>query len=113
VVTLLIAVGLGVLFAIFGTQNTIPVTLHFAGRTLPNIPLYLAVLVPLLIGLILALLFHIFRDLSQSLTINEQKDEIKRLKKEIAEVTKDAHKFQLENTKIKSENETPADADSI
>ena len=47
------------------------------------------------------------------MTINEQKDEIKRLKKEIAEVTKDAHKFQLENTKIKSENEEPEDADSI
>lgn len=107
------AVALGVLFAVFATQNTGPVTLNLAGHIFTNIPLYLAILVPLLIGLLLAFLLHIFKDLSQSLTINEQKDEIKKQKGEIAEVTKDAHKFQLENTKIKSENGEPDDEDSI
>lgn len=111
--TLISVVALGVLFAVFATQNTALVSLNIGTYVINQVPLYFAILVPLLIGLLLAFLFHIFKDLSRSLTINEQKDEIKKLKKEIAEVTKDAHKFQLENTKIKSENDEPADADSI
>jgi uncharacterized integral membrane protein len=111
--TLLASVALGVLFALFATQNTSPVTLNFGGRTLANIPIYLAILIPLLTGLTLALLFHIVKGLSQNLTISEQKDQMKNLKKELAEVTKDAHKFQLENTKLKTENGNPEDEDSI
>ncbi len=109
----MISVALGVVFAIFSTQNTGPVTLNFGSYVLSNIPLYLAILVPLLGGLILALLLHIVRDLSQRLTISEQKDKIKNLKRELAEVTKEAHKFQLESTRLKSENGNSADEDSI
>ena len=112
-ITLLVSVGLGVLFAVFATQNTGPVFLNFAGYTLSNVPLYLAILVPLLVGLILAMLFHVFKDLSQSLTINEQKDENKNLKKDLAETTKSSHKFEVENAKIKTENGEPEDENSI
>jgi hypothetical protein len=104
---------LGVIFAIFATQNTGSVSLNFGDYVLNNIPTYLVVLTPLLIGLALALLFHIARDLSQKLTINEQKDDIRNLKKQLAEVTKIAHKYQLESTKLKSENGSPVDEDSI
>lgn len=112
-VTLLTTVALGIFFAIFATQNTGPVSLNFAGYTLPNVPVYLAILVPLLVGLILAMLFHVFKDLSQSLTINEQKDENKNLKKDLAETTKSSHKFEVENAKIKNENGEPDDENAI
>jgi len=112
-VTLIITVVLGILFALFATQNTGPVSLNFGGYIFPNIPLYLAILIPLLIGLITAMLFHIFKDLSQSLTINEQKDENKALKKELAETTKSLHKFEVENAKIKNENGEPDDDNAI
>ena len=111
--TLLTAVILGVLFAVFATQNTGTISLNFAGHILSNIPLYLAILVPLLIGLLLAMLFHLTKDLSQSLTINEQKDEVKKLKNDLAETTKSSHKFEIENAKIKTENGEPTDEDSI
>jgi uncharacterized integral membrane protein len=110
---LLVSVALGVLFAVFATQNTGPVSLNLGGHHIANIPLYLAVLVPLLIGLLMALFFHLIKDLSQSLTINEQKDQIKNLKKEVAEITKEAHKFQLESSKLKEKNGDAGDGDSI
>lgn len=112
-VTLITAVVLGVIFAIFSTQNTGPVTLNIGGHILQNIPVYLVILVPLLSGLLLAFLFHITKDLSQNLTINEQKDDIKKLKNDLAEVTKQAHKFELESTKLKEQNGDAEDEDSI
>jgi len=112
-VTLLTAVVLGILFAIFATQNTGPVTLNFGNYIIPSIPVYLITLIPLLIGLLLALFFHLAKDLSQGLTINEQKDEIKKDKKDLAEITKSSHKFEVENAKIKTENGEPTDENSI
>lgn len=112
-VTLLITVALGIFFAIFATQNVGLVSLNFAGFTLSSIPIYLVVLIPLLIGLLLAMFMHILKDLSQSLTINKQKDENKNLKKDLAETTKSAHKFELENAKIKTENGETDDENAI
>lgn len=112
-VTLLVAVTLATIFAIFATQNTGAVTLNFGNYLIPGVPVYLAVLVPLLSGLIFAWFFHMAKNLSQSMTINEKRDEIKRLKKELAEVTKSAHQFEIENIKFKSENGTPEDENSL
>lgn len=109
---LLTSVVLGVIFAFFSTQNTGPISLNFGEYTF-TIPTYLAILVPTIIALTLAYFFHIARDLSQKLTISEQKDNIRDLKKQLAEVTKIAHKYQLESTKLKSENSSPIDDDSI
>lgn len=112
-VTLLAAVTLATIFAIFATQNTGAVTLNFGNYLISGVPVYLAVLVPLLSGLIFAWFFHIIKNLSQSMTINEKRDEIKRLKKELAEETKSAHQFEIENIKIKSENGTAEDENSL
>jgi len=112
-IMLLMTVGMGIFFAIFATQNTGLVSLNFAGYTLSNIPLYLAILIPLLAGLLLALFFHLAKDFSQSLKINKQKNENKNLKKDLAETTKSAHKFEVENAKIKTENGEPDDENSI
>ncbi len=112
-VTLFIAVTLGILFAAFAIQNTNPVTLNFGNYILPSMPTYLVVLIPLLIGLLLAFFLHINKDLSQRLTINEQKDEIKNFKKSLAEITKSAHQLEIENVKLKNENGTPEDENAI
>lgn len=112
-VTLLITIATSVVLAIFATQNTERIALKFGDFTLSNVPTYLGVLIPLLIGLIIAFFLHIARDLSQNLTINEQKEKIETLKKEVAEVTKDAHKFQLENTRFKKDQGLLDDEDAI
>lgn len=110
---LLVSVVLSIIFAFFATQNTGLISLNFLSYTIPNVPIYLAIIVPILISLILAYFIHVARDLSQNLTLNEQKDEIKNLKNELAEVTKIAHKMQVENSKLKKEKGLPMDPDSI
>jgi regulatory protein YycI of two-component signal transduction system YycFG len=88
------------------------VDLNFGGYVVPNVPLYLVILIPLIIGLFTSLIIHTAKDLSQKLTINEQKDKIKKLEDENAEIVKKLHKQELENTKMKAER-GEFDEDSI
>lgn len=101
---LVITAVLGTAFAVFATQNTQTVDLNFGKYFIPSTPLYLVVLVPLLLGLVLAYILHIMKILSHDMTIDEQKQEIKDLKSDLAEMTKKAHKLELENIKFKKEN---------
>jgi len=110
--TLLLTVILAIVFAVFATQNTGTSTINFAGYSLQNVPLYLIVLIPLLMGLSFSFVIHLLKSLSSKLTINKGKSEIKTLKNEIAEVTKEAHKLELENTKLKAKT-GEFDEDSI
>ena len=111
--TLIATVILALVFALFATQNTGSVSLNFGLYVLGSIPIYIVVLIPLLIGLLAAFFIHIAKDLSSSLTMNEQKDKIKTLKMDLAETTKKVHKLELENTKLKTEAGEPPDTDSI
>lgn len=109
---IVLTVAIGTVFAVFATQNTGSVDLNFGQYFLPGIPIYLLVLIPLLIGVLIAYLYHTLRTLSYDLTENEQKKEIRRLKEEAADANKKAHKLELENLKIKKEN-GEFDEDSI
>lgn len=111
-IILLFTVALGTLFAIFATQNTGSVDLNFGSYFIPNIPIYLLVLIPLLFGIMIAFLFHALRTLSYDLTENEQKREIKKLREEVTDLTKRDHKLELENVKLKKEK-GKFDEDSI
>lgn len=111
--TLVVTVLLAITSAYFATQNTSLISLNFGGYILTNIPLYLAILIPLLLGLVLSFLFHLVKDLSSSLSLSEQKDRTKRLKKELDEVTKQAHKLEVENAKLKTQIGEPTDENSI
>lgn len=109
---LLFTVGLGILFAVFATQNTHYIDITFWAFYIPRVPVYLVVLTPLLIGFVISAVYQLLLGLSRDLTINEQRDEIVKLKTKLAEEKKRAHKFELENVKIKKENED-FDEDSI
>ena len=111
--TLVITVILATLFAFFATQNTSSVSLNFAGYVLSGIPLYLAILVPFLAGLLLAFVLHTMKDLSSSLTISGEKSKVKKLKEEITEITKQAHHLELENAKLKAQTGEADDENSI
>lgn len=101
---LVTAILLGILFSVFATQNTNTIPIYFGDYTLPGIPVYVAILVPLLIGSLLMFLINLLKDLSQKMTIHEQTDKIKDYKKDLAEATKRAHKLELENVKMKLKN---------
>jgi uncharacterized membrane protein (DUF106 family) len=111
--TLLLTATISILFGIFATQNTGLVTLNFGGYFLPTLPIYLAILIPVLLTLVVALGIQIIRNLSTILTLRSQKNTIKTLKRELAEVTKSLHKSELENVKFKAETGQPDDVNSI
>ncbi len=111
--TLLITVIFGLAFAFFATQNASPVSLTFWKYTISGVPLYLVALIPLLFGLLVAWVFTFLKDLSQQLTISEQKDELSKEKKEEAELAREVHKLELENTKLKVKKGEDIDEDSL
>lgn len=110
---LFLTVLLSILFSIFATLNTNTITLNFGYFVLPNTPVYLAILVPVLLTLIASLAVQIIRNLTSILKIRSQKNTIKDLKRELAEVTKNHHKLELENAKFKNEIGEPTDENSI
>lgn len=110
--TLLVTVVLAIVFAVFATQNTGSTTINLGSYSFQNIPTYLIVLLPLLIGLSFSFVIHLLKSLTNKLTINKSKNEIKTLKDELAEVTKEVHKLELENTKLKAKT-GEFDEDSI
>lgn len=111
--TLLLTVVLGVLLSIFATQNTNTVSVNFGGFILPGVPVYLVVLIPLLIGTLIAFFLHSIRNLIQGLAINEGKSRITNLKTQLAEVTKHAHELEIKNSKLEKARGTSKDENSI
>lgn len=110
---LFLAIVLSIIFSIFATQNTGQITLFFYNFSLPNIPIYLVVLASALVAFILSLIFQLVKNLSTGLTISSQKTKVNELKKELAEVTRELHKIELENAKYKAELGEPDDENSI
>jgi uncharacterized integral membrane protein len=111
--TLVITVVLAAAFAIFATQNTGFVEIHLGRYVLQDLPLYLIILLSLIIGLLASYFLQVAYFLSLKLTSREQKDEISKLQEKNAELTKLAHKLEIENTKLKGENGEKFDEDSI
>ncbi|KKQ42932.1 MAG: hypothetical protein US60_C0010G0021 [Microgenomates group bacterium GW2011_GWC1_37_8] len=99
---LVLVIIFGVAFSYFATQNTGGITIYLGSYTLGNIPLYLVVLGSMAICLSIAGLIYLLKNLSSSLTISEKESELRDVKKELAEITKHAHKLELENTKLKA-----------
>ena len=111
--TLFFTVALGIFFSVFATQNTSLISLNFIGYTIPNVPIYLAILVPVLVSLSVSLFIQFVRNISTGMTGSNQKNKINDLKRELGEVTRDLHKNELENAKFKNELGEPQDDNSI
>jgi len=110
---LFLAIVLSIIFSIFATQNTGLITLYFYNYSLQNIPVYLVILASVLSAFIISLVVQLVKNLTSGITISNQKSRIKVLKRELAEVTKDLHKVELENAKFKTELGEPDDTNSI
>ena len=100
--TTFFAVVLGLAFAVFASYNTKTIDVNFIDYVLPGVPVYLVVLTPLLFGIFISFIIHMIKNLWSDLTVDEYKSEVKKLKQELGEITKEAHKLELENTKLKA-----------
>lgn len=110
---LFLAIVLSVVFSIFATQNTSLITLYFYNFSLPNVPVYIVILVSVIISFAASIIIQALKNISSGITISNQEKRIKTLKKELAEITKEHHKLELENAKFKSELGEPDDENSI
>lgn len=109
IVIAFLTIGVG----FFATQNTGALSLNFGYKILEGVPIYIAVLSPLFIGLIAAWLTNIQKDIATAATRKQLKKDLEESKKEVYELTKRVHKLEIENTKLKAETGKPFDEDSL
>lgn len=91
-----------ILASYFATQNTTGITIHIASYTFKNIPLYLIILVSFFTGLIFSWIIFAIKAISFSLRIHDKENLLKEIKKKNAEIIKQTHQLELENTALKT-----------
>ena len=110
IVLAIVTIGVG----FFATQNTSQISINFGLKNVDNIPVYIAILLPLFIGLVASWLTNIGSYIESKQTKRRLKNDITEAHAEVAELTKRVHKLELENTKLKAEAGKPLeDEESI
>ena len=112
-VALVLFIIFGLLFGYFATLNTSFVSVNFGIYTLGNIPLYALVLASLGVGVVFATVFYFLKSLGATFAISKKEGELDHAKREIAELTKEIHQLEIENTKLKTKNGDLEDEDSL
>jgi len=98
---LLLAVIFSGVVGYFATQNTTPVTIHFARYVIEGVPLYLVVLGSALVGLLMAWIFHIARSVSTAVTIYGKDHAVRRANKASEDLEKRVHDLEVENERLR------------
>lgn len=111
--TLLVTVLAGLVIAFFATQNTGIITLFFLEYKLVNIPIYIVIVGALLVGLFLGWILSLINGIATGFTIWGKESRIKDYKKENADLLKEKHQLELENTRLKAQTNEPADDKSL
>lgn len=110
---LVIGVVLAILFAIFATQNTMPVTIWFFDYTVPYVPVYMVVLSSILLGLLLSWIITFTQSVVSGFKIRGKENRIRSYEKEVADLTRRVHNLELENTRLKTKTGEEGDDDSL
>lgn len=111
--TLIVTVLVGLILAYFATQNTGNVTLNFLNYTLSSIPVYIVVSGALLVGLFLSWIISLVNSIGTGFAMRGKETKIKDYRKENAELIKRIHQLEIENTRLKTETNFPADDKSL
>lgn len=97
-----------ILFLIAGSSlayiskyNMTPVIVNIGPYVFSDIPLFYVIVGSFISGLILSYVMHFFHDISASWTLRGKKNEIKKNRNEVLELTKRVHQLELENEKLK------------
>lgn len=98
----LIVFGIGI--GLFSTQNTQAASVTFAQYTFSNIPMYLIILGAILSGIFVSWIISLVGFVSSFFTLHGKESKIKEAKREITDLTKRVHELELENERLKAEN---------
>ena len=112
-VTLIVSILLGLVIALFATQNTGSIPLNFLNYSMPSIPIYIVVAGAFLVGLFLSWVISLVSKITTGFTLRGKENTIKDFKKENAELARQVHQLELENTKLKAETNAPVDDKSL
>jgi len=104
--SLIIYLILAIVFGYFATQNTEPISLTIASHKIEHIPLYIALGITLLVGLLFSWLNSLFDSFAATMKIRGKEHTIKDDKKIIHELTKKINQLGLENAKLTGELKT-------
>ncbi|HWP58474.1 MAG TPA: LapA family protein [Candidatus Acidoferrales bacterium] len=91
--------GLGI--AYFATQNTTPVTIHFANYMLEQVPLYLVIVGSLFAGLLIAWILYVARCVSSRVAIYEKDTAVRRARQTAADLEQRVRELEAENERLK------------
>ncbi len=91
----------GSVLAYISKSNLSVVSVNVGPYVFSDIPLFYVIMGSFLLGLVLSYVIHIFHDISMSFVLRGKKNEIKKNKDEVLELTKRVHQLELENEKLK------------
>lgn len=100
--TLFVLIVSGIAAALFATQNTHTTSISLASYTFLNIPVYLITLGGLLVGILISLVVSFLKSFMLAIKMHGKEVSLTELKKENVELTKQVHKLELENTRLKT-----------
>lgn len=113
-IALLLFIVFGLFFGYFATLNTSLVAIHFGAMSVPQIPMYVLVILSFALGVVFASLFYFVKYVAVQFAVRKSDQKLDENKKTSAELLKKIHQLELENTKLKTKNGiSDVDDDSI
>lgn len=104
--TLILLIILGSSLVYLSQYNFELVTVNMGFQMFENVPLFYVIVGSLLTGLVFAYLVHLVYYISNSLALKAKKNEIKKNREEILELTKRVHQLELEKEKLKQTSDS-------
>ena len=111
-ILLLIAGGIMVYLA---QNNLMLVPLYLGPYVFSDIPLFYIIIGSLVVGLTFAYVLYLTNAIAVSLKLRKKNNTIKETKSEVVELTKQIHKLELENERLKNNSTTiePSDKNAL
>lgn len=99
----------GSVLAYLSQFNLTPVSVNLGLYVLSDVPLFYVIVGSLVIGLAMSYLINLIHDISMSFLIRGKRNEIRKGKDEVLELTKRVHQLELEKEKLKHQSSSEPD----
>lgn len=105
----IIMIVVGSVLAYVSKDNLMLTSLKVGPYIFASIPLFYVIIGSFLSGLILSYIIHFPQEISEFFLLRSKRNEIKKSRNNVLELTKKVHQLELENEKIKNNSKVPSD----
>ena len=112
-ITLILLLLLCLAFGVFAAQNTQVVTVTFFNLSWKDVPQYLLMVLPLILGLSIAWVISLFGSFSHMLTVRKKDTTITQTQKSAEELSRRITELESENAELKEKLYPPKNIDSV